>query len=72
MYDTYPSNEDLLAKLQAGGKGGYDVAVPTAEFVSTLAQGGFLQKLDKTRLPNIATINKQFKGLPSDPERRVP
>ena len=67
VYDTYPSNEDLLAKLQAGGKGGYDVAVPTAEFVSTLASGGFLQKLDKSRLPNLANINKQFKGLPSDP-----
>lgn len=67
VYDTYPSNEDLLAKLQAGGKGGYDVAVPTAEFVGTLVAGGFLQKLDKARLPNLATINKQFKGLPSDP-----
>ena len=67
MYDTYPSNEELLAKLQAGGKGQYDVAVPTAEFVPTLVNGGFLQKLDKSRLPNLATINKQFLNLPGDP-----
>lgn len=65
--DTYPSNEELLAKLQAGGKGQYDVAVPTAEFGATLAKGGFLQKLDKSRLPNLQYIAKQFRGLPFDP-----
>jgi spermidine/putrescine transport system substrate-binding protein len=65
--DSYPSNEELLAKLQAGGKGQYDVAVPTAEFVATLAKGGFLQKLDKGRLPNLKYINPKFRGLPFDP-----
>lgn len=66
-YDTYPSNEELLAKLQAGGKGQYDVAVPTAEFSKTLADGGFLAKLDKSRLPNLARVNKRFLTLPFDP-----
>ena len=65
--DNYPSNEELLAKLQAGGKGQYDVAVPTAEFVETLSKGGFLQKLDKSRLPNLKYINPRFRGLPFDP-----
>ncbi len=65
--DTYPSNEELLAKLQAGGKGAYDVAVPTAEFSKTLADGGFLTKLDKARLPNLAKVNEKFKTLPFDP-----
>ncbi len=68
VYDTYPSNEDLLAKLQAGGKGQYDVAVPTAEFAETLIKGDFLQKLDKARLPNLATISKPFLGMPFDPQ----
>jgi len=66
-YDTFPSNEELLAKLQAGGKGQYDVAVPTAEFVATLSAGGFLEKLDKSRLPNLKYINPKFRGLPFDP-----
>jgi spermidine/putrescine transport system substrate-binding protein len=65
--DTYPSNEEMLAKLQAGGKGQYDVAVPTEEFVATMASGGFLQKLDLGRLPNLKTINPKFRSLPSDP-----
>jgi spermidine/putrescine transport system substrate-binding protein len=65
--DTYPSNEDMLAKLQAGGKGQYDIAVPTAEFSATLAKGGFLQKLDKSRLPNLKNVNQRFLTLPFDP-----
>ena len=65
--DYYPSNEELLAKLQAGGKGQYDVAVPTAEFSATMAKGGFLQKLDKGRLPNLKGINQRFLTLPFDP-----
>jgi spermidine/putrescine transport system substrate-binding protein len=65
--DTYPSNEELLAKLQAGGKGQYDIAVPTAEFSETLAKGGYLTKLDKSRLPNLSRVNKRFLTLPFDP-----
>ena len=66
-YDTYPSNEELLAKLQAGGKGQYDIAVPTAEFSTTLADGGYLAKLDKSRLPNLTKVNRRFLTLPFDP-----
>ncbi len=64
---TFASNEEMLAKLQAGGKGQYDVAVPTAEFSKTLADAGFLQKLDKSRLPNLSLVNKRFLTLPFDP-----
>jgi spermidine/putrescine transport system substrate-binding protein len=65
--DTYQSNEEMLAKLQAGGKGQYDITVPTAEFSETLAKGGFLQKLDKSRLPNLKHVNQRFLTLPFDP-----
>ncbi|HEY0443765.1 MAG TPA: spermidine/putrescine ABC transporter substrate-binding protein [Candidatus Limnocylindrales bacterium] len=65
--DVYPSNEEMLAKLQAGGKGQYDISVPTAEFSATLAKGGFLQKLDKSRLPNLKSVNQRFLTLPFDP-----
>jgi spermidine/putrescine transport system substrate-binding protein len=64
---TFASNEEMLAKLQAGGKGQYDIAVPTAEFSATLAKGGFLQKLDKSRLPNLQLVNQRFLTLPFDP-----
>src|ERR1700730_13668645 len=63
----YPSNEEMLAKLKAGGKGQDDVAAPTADVTKTLADGGFLEKLDKSRLPNLASVNKRFLTLPFDP-----
>lgn len=65
--DFYASNEEMLAKLQAGGRGQYDVSVPTAEYSETLAKGGFLQKIDKSRLPNLANVNPQFLTMPFDP-----
>jgi len=67
VYDSYASNEELVTKLKASGTGQYDIAVPTAEFVATLAADNFLQKLDKSRLPNLQYISKQFKGMPFDP-----
>jgi spermidine/putrescine transport system substrate-binding protein len=66
-YDSYPSNEEMLAKLQAGGKGQYDIAAPTAEVVPTMVSGGLIQKLDKGRLPNLQHISPQFRGMPFDP-----
>ena len=71
QYDIYDSNDVLLAKLQ-GGATGYDIASPTAEYVPGMVEEGFIQKLDKSRLPNLANIDPKFKGLWWDPERRVP
>ena len=68
---TFASNEEMLAKLQAGGKGQYDIAVPTAEFSATLAKGGFLQKLDKSRLPNLARRQPAIPDAPLRPQRRL-
>jgi spermidine/putrescine-binding protein len=66
QYDVYDNNEALIAKLQGGGTG-YDIASPTAEYVPGMVEQGFVQKLDKSRLPNLANISAQFKGLWWDP-----
>jgi spermidine/putrescine-binding protein len=67
-YDTYASNEELLTKLQAGAGGQWDVGAPTAEFTPALVEGGFIQKIDWSKVPNAQYINKQFKGLWWDPK----
>lgn len=67
--DNYASNEDLLAKLQAGGVG-YDVIVPSDYMVEVLIKEGLLRKLDKARLPNLRHLGTQHLGLPYDPENR--
>jgi putrescine transport system substrate-binding protein len=52
-YDTFDSNEILETKLLAG-KSGYDVVVPTAYFLERQIKAGVFQKLDKSKLPNVA------------------
>lgn len=50
-YDNFDSNEILHAKLVAG-KTGYDVVVPSSSWGKIQIDGGLLQKLDKSKLPN--------------------
>jgi putrescine transport system substrate-binding protein len=50
-YDNFDSNETLHAKLVAG-KTGYDIVVPSSYWAKLQADGGVLQKLDKSKLPN--------------------
>ena len=60
-YDTYASNEELLTRLQAGASGQWDIACPTVEFVDAMVEGGYIQELDWSKIPNVAFINQQFK-----------
>jgi len=66
QYDVYDNNDALLAKLQAGG-GGYDIASPTAEYVPGMVEQGFVQKLDKSRIPTLANIDPTFQKQWWDP-----
>lgn len=54
-YDTFDSNDTLEAKLLAG-KSGYDVVVPTGYFLARQIAAGVFQKLDKSKLPNLANL----------------
>ena len=47
-YDTYESNEEMVAKLQVGA-GGYDIVVPTGYIVTVLAAMDLLHPLSKKR-----------------------
>lgn len=67
--DFYASNEDLLAKLQAGATG-YDVVVPTGYTVQILAKEGFLLQLDRGQLPNFSHMDPKFLDQPWDPSNR--
>lgn len=55
VYDVFDSNEILETKLLAGGSG-YDVVVPTGQFLARQIQAGVFQKLDKSKLPNISNM----------------
>src|SRR3979409_1611617 len=53
VYDTFDANETLETRLLAG-KSGYDVVVPTAYFLQRQITANVFQKLDKSKLPNLA------------------
>ncbi len=66
IYDTFASNEDLLAKLQAGATG-YDVIFPSDYMVSQMIELGLLAEIDVNQLSNWGNIGEQFKNAPFDP-----
>jgi putrescine transport system substrate-binding protein len=52
VYDVYDSMEMMETKLLAGGSG-YDIIVPTDRNLARLIQAGVMQKLDKSKIPNL-------------------
>ena len=66
IYDTFASNEDLLAKLQAGAEG-YDVIFPSDYMVAIMIDLGLLAEINTDDIPNFANIDPQFVGAPFDP-----
>jgi spermidine/putrescine-binding protein len=65
-YDTYASNEDLLAKLQAGATG-YDVIVPSDYMVAQMIELGLLAEIDLKDLPNAKNMDPRNMDAPYDP-----
>ena len=58
-YDVFDSNEVLETKLLAGSSG-YDVVVPTLNFLGRQIQAGVFQPLDKSRIPNYANLDPEI------------
>ncbi len=69
IYDTYDSNEALIAKLRAGNSG-YDIAVPTDYAVQIMVEEALVQTLDKSLLTNLRHIDPNSLGIYFDPENR--
>lgn len=65
-YDTYGSNDELLAKLAAGAKG-YDILVPTGNAVDALIKQNALLPVDKGKLHNFGNLNSAFLNSRFDP-----
>jgi spermidine/putrescine transport system substrate-binding protein len=61
--NVFGSNEEMLAKLQAGGSG-WDVFVPTNYTITTYVEQDLIEPLDLTLLPNYdpASFDQRFAG----------
>ncbi len=66
--DTYASEEDLLAKLQAGASG-YDVIFPGPTTLGVMIERGLVEKIDAHKMPNFKNVLKPFQTLSVDPDR---
>lgn len=66
VYDVFDSNEVLETKLLAGSSG-YDVVVPSSDFLGRQIQAGVFHPLDRSKIPNYAnldpTIMKRLENL---------
>jgi spermidine/putrescine transport system substrate-binding protein len=61
VIDLYESNEQMIAKLQAGGSSQYDVVVPSGYVLPSMIQLGLLQKLDPAKVPNLKNLKPMFR-----------
>lgn len=68
--DYYDTNEALIAKLEAGGLGQYDLIVASDYAMEILLAGGMLETLDHANIPNLVNLDARFRELPFDPGNR--
>jgi spermidine/putrescine-binding protein len=64
-HDEYSSNEEMYAKLSAGGST-YDLVQPTDYIIGLMIRQGLLQKLDQAKLP-MANYDPNYLDLEFDP-----
>jgi spermidine/putrescine transport system substrate-binding protein len=67
--DLFANNDELFAKLRAGNPG-YDVIVPSNDFVERMVQADMLIPLDHAQIPNIKNVDSSFINVPYDPGRK--
>lgn len=65
--DFYPSNEEMLARVQEGASG-YDVVVPSDYMVAIMAEEELLLELSDEAIPNAENLSDEFTSPPYDPD----
>ena len=64
----YDSNDAALAKIEAGGHG-FDLVVPTHQYVQIFVEKGLIVPLDLAKIPNHANIAPEWMNVDWDPGR---
>ena len=67
--DLFADSDELFAKLREGNPG-YDVIVPTNDYVERMIAVDMLQPLDHSLIPNRANLQDAFTDAAFDPGRR--
>jgi len=56
VYDTFASNEEMFAKIKAGGSS-YDLTFPSGDYVSIMIKEGLLEPIDRSKLKNFDKLD---------------
>ena len=67
LYDTFPTDDDMLAKIRQGNPG-YDLVVPSSTVLSLMIAENLVEPLNLENIPNFANLSDTFTGLPFDPD----
>ncbi|MHA7846236.1 spermidine/putrescine ABC transporter substrate-binding protein PotF [Serratia sp. D1N4] len=62
VYDVFDSNEVLEGKLMAGSTG-YDLVVPSSNFLERQSKAGIFEPLDKSKIPNYKNLDPEMLKL---------
>lgn len=65
--DTYSSNEEMLAKIQAGAEG-YDIVFPSVHMQDIMLKLDLLEKTNINQHPDFKNIDPEFLRSAEDPE----
>ncbi|BBO91516.1 spermidine/putrescine ABC transporter substrate-binding protein [Desulfosarcina ovata] len=65
--DIYENNEEMVAKLQAGGVSQYDIIVPSDYIMPVLINQNLVQPLDHGQIPNLGNLKPIFRNTTYDP-----
>lgn len=65
----FATNDELFARLRAGNPG-FDVIVPSNEFVTRMSQAQMIQPLDHAKIPNKSNLLPEFQDAAFDPGRQ--
>jgi spermidine/putrescine transport system substrate-binding protein len=66
-YDNYSSNDELFAKMSAGGNTGYDIIVPTDATLVKMKHANLVEPLDLSAITNIGNLDPRFRNPDYDP-----
>ncbi len=67
QYDTFPTDDDMLARIRQGNPG-YDIVVPSSTVLILMTSEDLLEPLDKSNIPNLVNLDDTFLGLYFDPD----
>ena len=62
----HATNEEIMAKLTAGGESGIDVAFVSGQYAQALNDAGLLEPISAELVPNLSNLYSQAEGLSHD------